>query len=641
MEAQIIRFYDFGSFRINKQERMLLHNGKPVALPPKVYDTLIALVTHSGRVVGKEQLMSEVWPDTYVEEANLTVNISALRKALGEGQSERQYIETVPKRGYRFILPVTEVSEDSDSLQDTLTEPRSAIEGAAETDAIPSETIDAVRDSFVVKRWGLPLVVLCVLVGLGLMAYYIRVNRAEPRLKVRSIAVLPFKPLVADNRDEPLEMGICDALIMRLSDLDKLIVRPTSSVVQYNKPGQDSVSAGRELGVDALLDGFVQKSGDKIRITAHLVRISDGKHLWSGQFSENFTDIFAVEDSISRQMAEALLLNLTGQEQDRITKHYTDNIHAYELYLMGRYSLDKRTADGVKKSIDNFQRATETDPKYALAFAGLAEAYVIFAVRADMPPKDSYQKAKAAALRALELDDTIAEAHTALGHVRCWYDWDWPGAESEFKRGIQRASSNPAQTQYYASYLITMGREQEAVSEITQAQRLSPLSLNLNVQVARILYFAGRFDEAIEQCRKTLNIEPNYGGAHLFLGRAYQQKGMFREGLAELDRARELLGGSEVLSLIGYADAASGRRLEALKILQDLQNQSKQIYVSPYHIAMIYAGLGDKDKAFACLEKAYEDREGRMTLLRCVPEFKSLRADPRYSNLVSRVGLKP
>jgi tetratricopeptide (TPR) repeat protein len=418
----------------------------------------------------------------------------------------------------------------------------------------------------------------------------------------------------------------------------------------YNKPGQDPLAAGRELGVDALLEGYVQRSGDKIRVTAQLLSVTDGRHLWSGQFNENFTDIFAVEDSISRQMVEALLLKLTGEEQNRVAKHYTENVEAYEFFLKGRYFLDKRTPDSVKKSIDYFQQATEKDSKYALAFAGLAESYVVLAVRADMPPQDSYQKAKTAAMRALEIDDTIVEAHTALAHVRCWYDWDWKGAESEFKRAIELSLSYPGAielslsypiaTQYYASYLMTMGRHQEAVSEIKQAQRIAPLSLSINVQVARILYFAREYDEVIEQCLKTLEIEPAYGGAHLFLGRAYKQKGMYREALAELEMARDLLRESaEVASLIGYTYAASGRRAEALKILQELKGQSKQRYVSPYHIAMIYAGLGEKESAFSWLEKAYEDREGRMTILKFVPEFDSLRSDLRYADLVRRIGL--
>lgn len=352
MEGQTTSFYEFGSFRIDRRERLLLHDGEPVPLPPKVYDTLLALVMHSGRIVEKEELMKAVWPDTFVEDANLTVNISALRKVLGEAESEQRYIETVPRRGYRFVPTVTEVKNNSaDSFAEEHTKPRLVIEEERKVDATKEESADPTGVYAVprARRWGLPVVAISLLVGFGAVAYYTWMKRAEPELKVRSIAVLPFKPLVADNRDEPLEMGMCDALITRLSGLNQLVIRPTSSVVQYNKPGQDSLTAGRELGVDALLDGFVQRSGDRIRVTAQLLRISDGKHLWSGQFNENFTNIFAVEDSISQQMVEALLLNLTGEEQRQVTRHYTENVEAYQLYLKGRYFQDKMTPEGLKK----------------------------------------------------------------------------------------------------------------------------------------------------------------------------------------------------------------------------------------------------------------------------------------------------
>jgi DNA-binding winged helix-turn-helix (wHTH) protein/TolB-like protein/tetratricopeptide (TPR) repeat protein len=651
MDGHRSHFYNFGSFRIDTRERLLLRDGEPMPLPPKVYDTLLVLVENSGHIIEKEELMKAVWPDTFVEDANLTVNISALRKALGQGVSEHQYIETVPKRGYRFVSTVTRANDESANLfaedggnSHALIREKGRVGVGGKRSGEGEELFSIPGSSATLPRsrgFGPAAVGLsALLVGLVVIAYYAWTKRAEQGLKVRSIAVLPFKPLVADSRDEPLEMGMCDALITRLSGLNQLVVRPTSSVVMYNKPGQDPLAAGRELGVDALLEGYVQRSGEKIRVTAQLLSVTDGRHLWSGQFNDNFTDIFAVEDSISRQMVEALLLKLTGEEQSRVTRHYTENVEAYEFYLKGRYFLDKRTPDGVKKSTEYFQQATEKDSKYALAFAGMAESYVILAVRADMRPHDSYQKAKTAAMRALEIDDTIAEAHTALAHVRCWYDWDWSGAESEFKRAIELSLSNPIATQYYASYLITMGRHQEAILEARQAQRLAPLSLNINVQVARMLYFAREYDQAIEQCWKTLEIEPNYGGAHLFLGRAYKQKGMYREALAELGKARDLLNdSSEVLSLIAYTYAVSGRRAEALKVLQELQGQSKQRYVSPYHMGMVYAGLGEQDKAFSWLEKAYEDREGRMTILKVVPEFDTLRSDLRYASLIRRIGL--
>jgi TolB-like protein/Flp pilus assembly protein TadD len=560
---------------------------------------------------------------------------------LGEGEA---FIETVPRRGYRFVSPVTEVkNERADSFAEEHLSPPLAIEEELKVDAIPDESSrGGVHAMPRRRRWALSVVGISVLIGLGLIAYYTGLQRSEPSLKVRSIAVLPFKPLVADNRDEPLEMGMCDALITRLSSLNQLIVRPTSSVVHYNKLGQDSLTAGRELGVDALLDGFVQRSGDKIRVTAQLLRISDGKHLWSAQFNENFTDIFAVEDSISKQMVEALLLNLTGEEQRLVTKHHTENIQAYQLYLKGRYFQDKRTPEGWKKGIEYFQQAIEKDPNYALAFAGLADCYVAVAVRTDMRPQDSFQRAKTAATRALQLDDSIGEAHASLANVRYWYDWDWGGAESEFKRAFELNPNYSLAHQYFSSYLMAMGRHQEAISEIKRTQELEPLSAPVNVQIARILYFAREYDKAIEQCENTLELDPNSAGAHFFLSRAYKQKGLYREALAELEKARGLFGdGAEVFSLIGYTYAMAGRHVEAQKVLQELQAESNQRYVSPYHVAMVYAGLGEQDKAFERLEKAYEDREGRMTILKVAPEFDSLRSDPRYADLMRRIGLTP
>jgi DNA-binding winged helix-turn-helix (wHTH) protein/TolB-like protein/Flp pilus assembly protein TadD len=651
MDGQRSHSYKFGAFHIDTRERLLLRNGEPVPLPPKVYDTLLALVENSNHIIGKEELMRTVWPDTFVEDANLTVNISALRRALGEGTPEHQYIETIPRRGYKFVSPVTRVENQTANLSAEERRDSRAIDqgkdkvGAEERasrddQSLRSALVEVVesprRRRFSPAVAGLALLLVC----LSLLAYYNWRKPAETEPKVRSIAVLPFKPLVADSRDEPLEMGMCDALITRLSSLNQLVVRPTSSVVMYNKPGQDPLAAGRELNVDALLEGYVQRSGDKIRVTVQLLNIKDGTHVWSGQFNENFTDIFAVEDSISRQMVEALLLKLSGDEQRQVTRHQTDNVEAYELYLKGRYFLDKRTSEGVQKAIEYFQQATEKDSEFALAFAGLAESYVIFAVRADLPPQESSRKAKTAALRALEIDDKNAEAHIALAHIRCWYDWDWSDAESEFNRASQLSPNNPMATPYYASYLITMGRHQEAVSTIRQAQRLTPLSLNINVQVVRILYFARHYDEAIEQCRKTLELEPNYGGGRFFLGRLYKQKGMYREALAELEKAKDLLiDNAELASIIGYTYAVSGRRLEARRVLQELQQQANQRYVSPYHIAIIYAGLGERDQAFRWLEKAFADREGRMTILKAAPEFDGLHSDPRFTDLLRRIGL--
>jgi tetratricopeptide (TPR) repeat protein len=300
------------------------------------------------------------------------------------------------------------------------------------------------------------------------------------------------------------------------------------------------------------------------------------------------------------------------------------------------------TAEGLKKSIDYFQQTTLQDSNYALAFAGLAESYVLLAVHSDLSPRDSFQSAKTAAMRALEIDDRNAEAHTALAHVKFWYDWDWSGAEREFKQAIELSPNYPRAHSYYASYLVVMARYQEAISEISRARELVPLSLPTNVQRARILFFAKKYDETIDQCRQALDMDANFGGAHQFLGRAYKQKGMYEEALSELQKARGLFANRcEVLSLIGYTYAVSGRRVEAEKVLGELQRISKERYVSPYHVAMVYAGLGERDTALLWLEKAFADREGRLTILKCAPEFDSLHSDARYADLVRRVGLTP
>lgn len=651
MDRQKGRFYEFGSFQLDTGERLLLCNGQPVPLPPKVYDTLLALVENYGHIIEKEELMRAVWPDTFVEEANLTVNISALRKALGEGVPEQRYIETVPRRGYRFVSAVTEVEKESPAPLDEPTEPQivpdnpQRVEVKDKVEAANRKISQSAGVWAKLKRRRLSLGlagVTLLIVILPLLAYFIMSERAVPGLKVRSIAVLPFKPLVADSRDESLEMGMCDALITRLGGINQLVVRPTSSVILYNKPGQDPLAAGRALGVDALLDGYVQRSGDRIRVTVQLLSVSDGRHLWSRQFNEKFTDIFTVEDSISSQMVEALVLNLTGEEQRRVTKHYTENIEAYQLYLKGRYFQDKRTSEGLRKSIDYFQEATQIDPQYALAFAGLSDSYITLAIRTDFPPQEAYKKAKILVKSALEIDDTLAEAHASLANITFWHDWDWAGAESEFKRAFELSPNYPLAYQYFASYLVAQGRHQEALSASKRSLAIAPLSLPANVQLARTLFLTRSYDEAIEQCRKTLELDQNFGGAHLFLGRSYSQKAMYKEALVELEKAKNLLGGNaEIVSLVGYTFAVSGQRVEALKILEELQRSAKTKYVSPYYLAMVYAGLGEKNKAFEWLERAYVDKEGRLTILKFVPEFDTLHTDSRFANLLRRVGLAP
>ncbi|MGZ5442452.1 MAG: winged helix-turn-helix domain-containing protein [Thermoanaerobaculia bacterium] len=609
--------YEFGPFCLDPAERRLLRDGEPVSLTPKCFDLLVVFVENAGHLLEKGDLLARVWPGQFVEEGSLSFNVSELRKALGEGQT---YIETVRKKGFRFVAVVQREERTANGVPVLVAQPARRA---------PS-------------RRKLAAAFLLALAALALLAYLVwpgrRVTAVEEHL--RSVAVLPFQPLAATSRDEPLEMGICDALTTRLATLEQLVVRPTSSVVRYNRVGQDPLVAGRELRVDAVLEGYIQRSGDRIRVTARLLRTADGKSLWSGQFNEPFTDIFSIEDSISRQIVQALHVSLTSEQRRRVTKHATENSEAYQLYLKGRYFYDKRTAAGLTKSVAYLEEATAKDPSYALAFAALANSYVVLAVRADMPPKDSYRNARAAATRALEIDETTAEAHSALGNVRTWYDWDWPGAEREFKRAIELGSNDPITYQQYATFLMVVGRPREAMAAIKHAQDLEPLSLQVNVQAARVLFFSQQYDAALEQCRRSLDLDPEFGPAYLFVGRIHAQKGSYSEAIAALSRARTLVPDSaEVLALIGSVHASGGHPTEARQMLEELRRLSKEKYVSPYHVAMIHAGLGENDAAFAELEKAYDDREGRMTILRFAPEFASLRTDARFTRLLQRMKL--
>lgn len=613
MLSQTRQLYEFAPYRLDPAERRLLRGGEPVALTPKCFDLLVVLVENSGHLLEKSDLLARVWPDQFVEEGTLLFNVSELRRVLGEGQSGHPYIETVRKKGFRFVAPVAEVPA--------------------------AERIDAEAPARTPRRLRLLAALLAIAIVASL-AYVIwpRGRVAPVEGPPRTIAVLPFKPLTANVRDEPLEIGICNSLISRLAKIEHLVVRPTSSVVAYNRMGQDPLEAARKLRVDALLEGYIQRSQDRLRVTARLLRASDGHSLWSGEFNEKFTDIFTVEDSISREIAEALHLNLTTAEQREVTKHSTNSIEAYELYLKGCYFQENRTADGLVKSIGYFEEATAKDSRYAVAFAAMANSYCVLAVRTDNPPRVFFAKAATAAKHALEIDDSTAEAHSALATVKTLFEWDWPGAEREFKRAIELSANDAMTHQQYAVYLVVVGRLEQAVAEVRRAQHLAPLSLPINVQAARILYFAGRYDDAFAECRNTLHLHPDAAGAHMFLGRIYAQTGLYREAAAEFESAQTAFPNSaELLSLLGYTYAASGRAADAKRVVAELDRLSKTKYVSAYHMAMVHAGLGERDAALQLLEKAYDAREGRMTIVRFAPEFATLRSDARFIDLMKRM----
>ena len=582
--------FEFGPFHLDASERLLLRDGRPVPVPPKVFDTLVALVENRGQLVLKEDLINRLWPDTFVEEVTLARYISDLRKALGNSP-ERKYIETVSKRGYRFVAEVKELA------------------GAA----------------LVVERRTKSRIV---------------VEEESDSARTQSIAVLPFKPLNPEGRDEYLELGIADALITRLSDIGQIVVRPTSSVRRYSELDQDSATAGRELAVDSVLEGSIQKMGDRIRVTTRLVRVEDGCSLWSGKFDQNFTDMFAVEDSISERVAAALALKLTGEERARLTRRYTQNTAAYHLYLKGRYHWNKRTEESLTRSIECYYQAIDIDPTYALAYAGLSDCYTKLgdAGVTAMTPREAFARARAAALRALEIDELLAEVHASLGHLNMHF-FQWADAERAFNRAIELNPNYASAHHWYSYYMAFHKRFEEAMEKIATAVRLDPLSLPIADSIGEFLYFERRYEEAIEQFRKILEMDPNFLASRISLGHTYVEAGMFDRAEVEFLNARQITAESiDALAGLSYTYAMSGNRQAALKVLADLTELSKQRYVSPYDLALIHVALDEKEDAFRCLEKGYDECAEWMIFTNADPRLDPLREDERFSDLLARLG---
>ena len=607
--------YAFGPFLLDTRERRLLRDGETVPLTLKAFDLLQVLVENRGHLLQKEELLRRVWPDAVVEENNLTVTISALRKALDEGPADRQYIETVPRRGYRFVADV----------------------------GPPAEAPAAAAPPPVPRSRALALGALVLAVGVGATLAW--VSRRSPStaavVPVRSMAVLPFRSLTNDG--EYLGLGMADALITRLGGTKQLRVASTGAVQKYVRPGLDPLVAGRELQVDSVLEGNVQTSGDRLRTTVRLLRVADGSTVWAGTFDERLTDIFSVQDSISQRVAHALALELTEAQKSLLTRHDTTDSEAYQLYLRGRFFWNKRTRDGFERGVAYFRQAVDRDPAYGRAYSGLADSHIGTAFYHYAAPHVAMPQARAAALKAVEVDDSLAEAHASLAHVKTNYEWDWAGAERLSRKAIALDPGYATAHQWFGiHYLTPLGRLDEALAETRLARQLDPLSPVFNAFVGATLFYARRFDEAIEECRKTIELHPDFGVAHWYLGRVYLQKGRFPEGLAELQKAVTLSGGSPLMKgTLGVGHALAGDRAAAERTLRELEELRGRSYASALDIADIHAALGDRERAFRWLDEAAAERSFHLVYLKVWPELDPLRQDPRFPALVRRLGLEP
>jgi serine/threonine-protein kinase len=465
-------------------------------------------------------------------------------------------------------------------------------------------------------------------------------RRPRSRKAIDSLAILPFINASRDADADYLSDGITESIISNLSQLPRLRVMARSTVFRYKDREVDPQEIGRDLNVRAVLTGRVLQRSDRLVIKTELVDTSDGAQLWGEQYNRPLADIFSMEEEIAREISEKLRLKLSGEQKKRLTKRHTENTRAYHLYLKGRYYWNKRTEDGIKKGIEHFHEAITADPNYGLAYAGLADCYVLLAGYSSHLPEEVFPVAKAAALKALKLDEALAEAHTSLAAVRAWYDWDWAGAELRYKRAIEINPGYATAYVWYALNLATVGRLDEALLTVKRAEELDPLSLIISLNVARILYFARRYDEAVEQCLKVFEIDSSFVVAHRRMGQIYHQKAMYDEAIAEYKKALALAkNDSETMSALGYTYAISGQREEAIKVLERVENLSKQEFVSPYSVARLYLGLGDIDRTMEWLERTYEERHSILIYTSVDPVFDSLRANERFQNLMQRMGL--
>ncbi len=618
--------YEFGRFRLKTAERVLLREGEPVPLTPKVFDILVTLVEHGGQVVAKDDLMKRVWPNTFVEEGNLTQNISLLRKALGETAGGVQFIETVPRRGYRFVAETSHSSNgDAHISKSAETAPPEA----------PVVSIPNTARQFAgIKRTPVFATVAGLLaISIIGIVYFTGWGSPGNTSAIQSIAVLPFVDESDDPDAEYINDKIAESLINSLSKLPQLRVVPRSVVAGYKGKQIDPRKVGEELNVRAVVTGRMRRHGDIVSIQADLIDVENLAQLWGQHYDHKVSDVLLVQDDISRDIFENLRLKLNVEEKKQL--------EAYRLYLKGRNAWNKRTGDALQQAIEFFNQAIAIDSNYGAAYAGLADCYNMLVVYGRLEPREGFPKAKEAAERALEIDESSAEAHSSLAFIKFRWDWDRSATEREFQTAIRLKPAYAPAHQWYSSYLVAVERFDEAIAEAKRTEELEPLSFVATSHLGWIYYLSGQNDKAIEQCKKILELDPSSFPARRYLGLAYEAKGMYAEAIAEFQTGVKLSGSPLMLALLGHAYAASGKTAEAKQVLNDLQQLQGTRYVSPYTVAAIHAGLGDEDEAFKWLETAVEGRDIWLMNLKVDPVFAKLRSNRKFTDLLARIRLRP
>ncbi|HEY7911717.1 MAG TPA: tetratricopeptide repeat protein [Blastocatellia bacterium] len=571
--------YVFDDVRVERHNVRVLKGGQPRTIEPRAFDVLIFLIEHRGRVVEKQELFEQVWKQSFVTDSALAQEIKNIRQVIGDNAHSPRYIETVPKHGYRFIAEVTVVApapEIARGIKDTA--PRSAI------------------------------------------------------------AVLPFVNLTGDSENDYFCDGLSEELISRLAKLKELRVVAQTSSFSFKGREPDVREIGRKLKAGTILEGSVRKIGDRLRISAQLINAADGYHMWAEAYDRRWDDPFSIQDEISLAIVDKLKVELFPGDRTALVKRYTENLKAYHLYLKGRYFWNKRSEPGVmQKAIDYFQQAICVDPRYALAYAGLADTYSILGVSAFRAPREVFPLAKAMVEKAFEIDSELAEAHTSLGIIHLANDYDCAAAERELKRALELNSGYVLAHQWYSYVLTVMGRMDEALARIGQAMELDPISPTVNAAAGRALCYARQYEASVEQLQKTIELDSHLGLAHFYLGQTYTLQGKYKEALAVFQKALEISGEFPwATSYIGHVYGLSGERDKAREIIHEWQQQRKML---PVPTAVIYLGLGEDDKVFEYLDRGYEERDFLMPWINAMPDFDRLRPDPRFQDLMRRIGL--
>lgn len=625
----------FAEFELDARHRQLFRSGVPVPLNAKAFDLLLFLTKNSGRLISKEEIMNAVWNDQFVEDSNLTVQISSLRTALGERAANARVLLTIPGKGYQFVADVeyrdASVGETSESGQDLAFV---APESSAPNNSTSISNKRRTRPALILALSGTAIMIVAAIV-IG-WDYF-----AAPR-PVTSIAVLPFVDKNPDPAFEYIGDGLAESVIFSLSKIPDLKVMSSASAFQYRDLSVDAQKIGRELGVASILTGHVTRTGESIVVNAELVSTVDRRVLWGDQFTKKNDDLENLQIDIVRSLTRRLQIKLTGSDERLLEKNQTKSNEAFQLYLAGRFHLNRLTDDGFHKGRDNFQAAIVIDPSYALAHAGLAESYNFLSGWGAVSPHEGFPRAKAAAIRALEIDQSLAEGHTQLGIARLFYDLDWKGAQDEFKKAIKM---NPSYSDAYHmnSYaMIAEGKLDEAMESALRSREMDPLSIMKLITVGNIFVFERRTDEAIIQYQKALEMDSNSGLARWSLGNAYLSKRRLSEAIDEFNKAILLSGDSpDEPAGLAIAYALAGNRTEAKKIRDNLIERSRSSYVSPALIAAIHGALGDNDKAFELFGSAVRERDSNLIFLGVDPYyFEPLRSDPRFAELKGRLGLQ-